>query len=38
MLLAIIIVAVCGVVAWKWVQGIDNMQSLHPDYKGEDFP
>ena len=25
-------------IAIIWVDGIDNMQEKHPDYKGEDFP
>jgi len=25
-------------VAIIWVDGIDNMKNLHPEYKGEDFP
>jgi hypothetical protein len=36
MLYAIIIV-VCAIVSWKWVQGIDYMRDFHSDYKGEDF-
>lgn len=37
MFVTISIVAVSGVVAWKWAQGIDYMKENHPDYKGEDF-
>lgn len=25
-------------IAIIWVDGIDNMKNLHPDYEGEDFP
>jgi uncharacterized membrane protein len=25
-------------IAVIWADGIDEMQNLHPDYKGEDFP
>ena len=30
-------IAVVGVVAWRWVEGIDYMQKNHPEYKGEDL-
>ena len=30
-------IAVVGVVAWRWVEGIDYMQKNHPDYKGDDL-
>jgi hypothetical protein len=33
-----IIIVVCIFVAVKWVEGIDSMKNLHPEYKGEDFP
>ena len=33
----LIIVLFCGLIAWRWVVGIDYMQKNHPDYKGEDF-
>jgi len=29
--------AVAAVVAWKWIEGIDNMMKNHPDYRGEDL-
>ena len=25
-------------IAIIWVDGIDDMQEIHPDYQGEDFP
>ena len=31
------IVLVSGLIAWRWVVGIDYMQKNHPDYKGDDF-
>ena len=34
-IIAFAIVAMIGII---WVDGIDNMKNLHPDYKGEDFP
>jgi hypothetical protein len=32
-----IIILFSGLIAWRWVEGIDYMQKNHPDYKGEDF-
>lgn len=32
-----IIILISGVIAWRWVVGIDYMQKNHPDYKGEDW-
>jgi hypothetical protein len=32
-----IMIMVTGLIAWRWVVGIDYMQKNHPDYKGEDF-
>jgi len=31
------IILVSGLIAWRWVVGIDYMQKNHPDYKGDDF-
>lgn len=33
-LLGIIVVAY---ISFLWVQGIDTMNTIYPDYKGEDF-
>jgi hypothetical protein len=33
----LIMIAILGIVAWRWVEGIDYMQKNHPDYKGDDF-
>lgn len=32
-----IIIIISGLIAWRWVVGIDYMHKNHPDYKGEDF-
>jgi hypothetical protein len=36
-LVFLVIIAVTGIVAWRWVEGIDYMQKNHSDYKGEDL-
>jgi hypothetical protein len=36
-LVFLIMIAVVGVISWRWVEGIDYMQKNHPDYKGEDL-
>jgi hypothetical protein len=36
MIYGIIIVA-CIIVVFKWIEGIDSMKNLHPEYEGEDF-
>lgn len=33
----LIIFIISGVVAWRWVAGLDNMIINHPDYKGDDL-
>ena len=38
MILVAIIMLLCIVLlAWAWVQGIDNMTKNHSNYEGEDF-
>jgi hypothetical protein len=37
-LVGTIIIVISIIVAWKWIDGIDFMKDLHPDYEGEDFP
>ena len=32
-----IIFIISGIVAWRWVDGIDYMHKNHPDYKGDDL-
>jgi hypothetical protein len=32
-----IILVLCVIIALEWVEAIDNMKNLHPDYEGEDF-
>jgi hypothetical protein len=27
----------CGGIAWLWSNGIEDIKTNHPDYKGEDF-
>ncbi len=34
----IVAFAIIFLIAVIWADGIDEMQNLHPDYKGEDFP
>lgn len=36
-LVLFIVLPISGIIAWRWVRGIDYMQKNHPDYKGEDF-
>lgn len=33
----VIILLISGLIAWRWVVGIDYMQDNHPDYKGDDL-
>lgn len=33
----IIILLISGLIAWRWVKGIDYMHKNHPNYKGEDL-
>lgn len=37
LLVFLVMIAVIGVVAWRWVEGIDYMHKNHPDYKGDDL-
>jgi hypothetical protein len=37
MVLGIIILLISGLLAWRWVIGIDYMSTHHPDYKGDDL-
>lgn len=32
-----IILLISGLIAWRWVVGIDYMMKNHPDYKGDDL-
>lgn len=32
-----IILLISGLIAWRWVKGIDYMDKHHPDYKGDDL-
>jgi len=32
-----IILLISGLIAWRWVVGIDYMHKNHPDYKGDDL-
>ena len=36
-LVFLIMAIVIGLIAWRWVVGIDYMQKNHPHYKGDDF-
>ena len=36
-LVFLVMAIVIGIIAWRWVEGIDYMQKNHPDYKGDDF-
>lgn len=33
----LLVLIVCAVVVWKWVEGIDFMSKNHPHYKGNDL-
>ena len=33
----LIIFIISGIIAWRWVAGIDYMKENHPDYKGDDL-
>lgn len=33
----VIILLISGLIAWRWVEGIDHMHKNHSDYKGEDL-
>jgi hypothetical protein len=33
----LLVVVVASYVSFLWIQGIDTMNTLYPDYKGEDF-
>lgn len=33
----VIILLISGLIAWRWVKGIDYMMENHPDYKGDDL-
>ena len=37
MLVVLLVIIVAGLVAWKWVNGIDYMIDTHSDYEGDDF-
>ena len=37
MLVVFLVIIVAGLVAWKWVNGIDYMIDTHSDYNGDDF-
>jgi hypothetical protein len=28
---------ILGAIVWAWIRGIDHMQKIHPDYRGEDL-
>lgn len=32
-----IILLISGLIAWRWIKGIDYMDKHHPDYKGDDL-
>lgn len=36
-LVFLIMFCIVALISWLWVEGIDNMNKKHPDYKGEDF-
>lgn len=33
----ILFLSFVGTISWLWAGGIDYMNRVHPDYKGEDF-
>ena len=32
-----LIFTISGLIAWRWIVGIDYMKKNHPDYKGDDW-
>jgi hypothetical protein len=37
MVAILIILLISGLIAWRWVVGINYMHNNHPDYKGDDL-